>query len=143
MPPEFEPDRDVFDEQGARGFPEHTKVEHSIPIIEGMKVPYGPIYPLSGKELETLRAYIEEALAKGWIQHSESPAGAPILFVPKKDGSLRLCVDYRGLNKVTIKNRYPLPLIPEILDRLSKVRLFRKLDIQDAYYRIRIVREDR
>ena len=67
-----------------------------------------------------------------------SPAGAPILFVQKKDGSLRLCVDYRGLNKITVKNRHPLPLITETLDRLQGARCFTKLDIRNAYHRIRI-----
>lgn len=143
IPPEALDYADVFAEPGESGLPIETKVEHSIPLIEGETAPYGPIYPLSGKELESLRTYIDEALAKGWIQPSESPAGAPILFVPKKDGSLRLCVDYRGLNKVTIKNRYPLPLISEILDRLSGAKFFTKLDLRDAYHRIRIARGDR
>ena len=71
--------------------------------------PWGPIYNLSPTELEVLRTYIEEDLENGFIQHSKSPAGAPIFFIKKKDGSLRLIVDYRGLNKVTIINRYTLP----------------------------------
>lgn len=143
VPPEFADYAPTFSEPDAGTFPAKTKVEHSIPLEEGKTAPYGPIYPLSGKELMALRAYLDEALAKGWIQPSESPAGAPILFVPKKDGSLRLCVDYRGLNKVTVKNRYPLPLIVEILDRLSGAKFFTKLDLRDAYHRIRIAREDR
>jgi hypothetical protein len=69
------------------------------------------IYPLAEKELEVLREYIDDALRKGWIRPSRSPTGAPILFVPKKGGQLRLCVDYRALNKITKKNRAPLPLI--------------------------------
>ena len=77
-------------------------------------------------------------MRKGWITPSTSPAGAPILFVPKKDGTLRLCVDYRGLNAVTVKNRYPLPLITEILDRLVGAKFYTKLDLRDAYHRIRI-----
>ncbi|SCO20140.1 uncharacterized protein FFB20_15872 [Fusarium fujikuroi] len=79
---------------------------------------YGPIYPLSQAELKELREYIQENLKTGRIRPSKSPAGSPILFVPKKDGGLRLCVDYRGLNAITIKNRYPLPLISEIMDRI-------------------------
>ena len=90
---------------------------------------YGPIYNLSEKELKVLREYLRDALAKGWIRESSSPAGALILFAPKKDGELRLCVDYRGLNKITKKNRYPLSLIGEILDRLSKAKLYTKLDL--------------
>ena len=71
---------------------------------------------MSEKELKVLREYLRDALVKGWIRESSSPAGVLILFAPKKDGELRLCVDYRGLNKITKKNRYPLPLIGEILD---------------------------
>ena len=77
-------------------------------------------------------------IKKGRIRPLKSPAGAPILFVPKKDGGLRLCVDYRGLNRVSVKNRYPLPLISEILDRLSGAKYFSKVDVKDAYYRIRL-----
>ena len=79
-----------------------------------------------------------EALDRGWIRESSSPAGAPILFVPKKGGELRLCIDYQGLNRLTIKNRYPLPLIGELMDRLSKAKCYTKLDLQNAYHRIRI-----
>jgi len=116
-------------------------VEHAIETTS--EPPFGPIYNLSGPELQALRVYLEDSLRKGWITQSESPAGAPILFVPKKDGGLRLCVDYRGLNKVTIKNRHPLPLISEILDRLSGAKIFTKIDLKDAYHRIRIRRSDR
>ena len=80
-----------------RGRPEHTIKTTSEPL-------YGPIYNLSEKELKVLREYLRDALAKGWIRESSSPAGAPILFAPKKDGELRLCVDYRGLNKIIKKN---------------------------------------
>ena len=89
--------------------------------------PFGPIYGLSEPELEALRTYLVENLAKGIIQPSKSPTGAPILFLKKKDDSLRLCVVYRGLNKVTMRNRYPLPLIPALLDRLQTGRIFAKI----------------
>ena len=88
---------------------------------------------MSRHELEALRIWLDENLAKGFIRPSSSPAGAPILFVKKKDGSLRLCVDYRDLNEKTIKNRYPLPLIPETLMQLSRAKYFTKLDIRGAY----------
>src|SRR3989440_8838940 len=101
--------------------------------------PYGPIYSLSEKELKVLREYLDESLRKRWIRESSSSASMPILFVPKgDDGDLQLCIDYRGLNSVTIKNRYPLPLVGEIMDRLSKAKVFTKLDLCNAYYRIRI-----
>ena len=75
-------------------------------------------------ELAALKAYIETNLENGFIQRSSSPAAAPILFLKKKDGSLRLCVDYRALNSITVKNRYPLPLISEILDRVRGATIF-------------------
>jgi len=128
---------DVFDAEQAGVLPAHSQFEHAIEL-EGGQPPYGPLYNLSVKELEVLRDYLDNALAKGHIRSSTSPAGAPILFVPKKDGGLRLCVDYRGLNKVTKKNRYPLPLISETLDRLVGAKVFTKLDLKDAYHRLRI-----
>jgi transposase InsO family protein len=131
--------KDVFSaEKAATLAPNREGVDLAIDIQEGKEPPYGPLYPLSQKELEALREYLQENLDKGFIRLSKSPAGAPILFVPKKDGSLRLCVDYRGLNSVTIKNRYPLPLIGEILDRVNGATVFSKIDLKDAYYRIRI-----
>jgi hypothetical protein len=93
---------------------------------------------LSLRELATLKEFLEENLTKGFIRESKSPAGAPILFALKKDGGLRLCINYRGLNSITVKNRYPLPLITEIIDRVSGAQYFSKVDLKDAYYRLRI-----
>jgi hypothetical protein len=140
VPAEFARFADVFDEEAAVKQPPHPDAEHAIET--NGPPPFGPIYPQSARELEELRRYIAEAQANRWIRPSVSPAGAPILFVPKADGSMRLCVDYRGLNKVTIKNRHPLPLINEILDRLSGAGMFTKLDLKWAYHRIRIRRGD-
>jgi hypothetical protein len=94
-----------------------TGKTHEIEIREAEPL-HRPIYTLSTVELKALREYLDSSLKKGWIRHSISPAGAPILFVPKKDSGLRLCIDYRGLNKITVKNRHPLPLIGEMLDWL-------------------------
>ncbi|KAE8236265.1 hypothetical protein A4X06_0g9606, partial [Tilletia controversa] len=91
--------------------PEYLHHDHAIDLEPDTIPPFGPIYFLSDLELAALRSWLDEHLSKGFIQPSTSPAGAPILFVKKKDGSLRLCVDYRGLNRVTIKNRYPIPLL--------------------------------
>ena len=77
-------------------------------------------------------------LAKGWIHELKSPTGAPILFILKKDGSLRLYVDYRGLNAITIKNHYPLPLISETIDCLARARIYTQLDLWDVYHCIQI-----
>lgn len=105
---------DVISKEEAHKFPQHGPQDHAIDIAEGTTPPFGPLYNLSRNKLETLRQYIEENLAKGFIRPSKSSAGAPVLFVPK-DGSLKLCIDYRGLNAITLKNRYPLPLISEAL----------------------------
>jgi hypothetical protein len=129
---------DVFTPQNAEKLPPHRSTDLSIDLMPGKEPPYGPIYPLSIKELAALREFLEENLKKGFIQESKSPAGAPILFAPKKDGGLRLCVDYRGLNSISVKNRYPLPLITEIMDRVQGAQYFSKFDLKDAYYRLRI-----
>ena len=100
--------------------PEQTELnEHTIELVDGKQPPYGPIYSLKPVELETLKTYIETHLKTGFILSSKSPAGAPILFDKKPDGSFCLCVDYQGFNNLTIKNQYPLPLIGELLDRLG------------------------
>ena len=139
VPAEYSDYSDVFSAENAAELPENTGInEHAIELEEGKQPPFGPIYSLEPVELETLKTYIETNLANGFIQPSKSPAGAPILFDRKPDGSLRLCVDYRGLNNITIKNRYPLPLIGESLDRLGRARRFTQLDLTNAYYRMRI-----
>ena len=93
---------------------------------------------MSRDELIELRRYLEENLAKGFIRASRSEAASPVLFAKKPGGGLRFCVDYRGLNAITVKNRYPLPLISETLDRLSRAKIYTKLDIISAFNRIRI-----
>ena len=137
--PEFIKDyEDVFSETEAGVLAPNAEHDHAIDIEPTRRPPYKPIYNLSEKELKILKEYLESALEKQWIVPSKSPAGAPIFFVPKKDGGLRLCVDYRGLNEITIKNRHPLPLVSETLDRLSGAKIFTQLDLRDAYHRIRI-----
>jgi hypothetical protein len=90
---------------------------------------------MSPAKLKVLEEYIEKALMRGWIRESQSSAGAPVLFSLKKNSDLRLCIDYRKLNAITVKNRYPLSLISELLDRLSGSVIFSKID---AYHRMRI-----
>ena len=143
VPAEYSDFADVFSPDLASELPEHTGInDHAIELVEGQQPPYGPIYSLGPVELETLKAYIETNLANGFIRPSKSPAGAPILFDRKSNGSLRLCVDYRGLNNLTIKNRYPLPLIGESLDRLGRAKRFTQLDLTSAYHRMKIRKGD-
>jgi len=143
VPEEYSLYANVFEKRNAEKLPPHRpNVDHEIPLIEGAKPTYGPIYNLSELELKTLKEYIDRMLAKGFIRPSKSPFGSPVLFVKKADGSLRLCVDYRKLNDITIKNRYPLPLISELFDRLKHARIYTRLDLQDAYNQLRIARGD-
>ena len=97
---------------------------------------------MSASEQESLRAFLDENIANGIIRPSTSPLGAPVLFVKKKDGSLRLCVDFRALNKVTKKDRYSLPLISDLLDAPSRASVYTKLDLRHAYHLVRIAEGD-
>jgi hypothetical protein len=142
LPPEYSDFADVASEDDSKELAAHSRNDLAINVAEGEVPPYQPLYGLSEAELVVLRKYLAEFMQRGWIRRSKSPAGAPILFAKKKDGSLRLCVDYRGLNKVTVKNRHPLPLIAESLERLAQAKIYTKLDIRDAYHRIRIKEGD-
>ena len=128
----------LFSEVEANRLPPHRPGDHRIQLREGTATSFGPDYSLDKHELEALRKWLDENLAKGFIRPSSSPAGSPILFVKKKYGSLRFCVDYHDLNEKTIKNRYPLPLILETLMQLSKAKYCTKLDIRGAYNLIRM-----
>ena len=97
---------------------------------------------MAPKELEELKKQLQELLDKGLIQPSVSPWGAPVLFVKKKDGSLRLCIDYRELNRVTVKNKYPLPRIDDLFDQLAGATVFSKIDLRSRYHQLKIKRED-
>ena len=116
--------------------------DHALNLVNGKKPPYNPLYNLSQRELKVLREYLNNALFQGLIRHFISSTGAPVLFVSKKDGSLRLCIDYQRLNKITIKNQHSFPLISETLDRLVGVKIFTKLDFKDAFNRLRIKKGD-
>jgi transposase InsO family protein len=129
---------DVFSKARADTLPPHRDYDHAIDLEPGNTLPLGPIYRLSEVELRALREFLDEYLAKGFIRPSKSPGGAPVLFVKKKDGSLRLCVDYRGLNSVSKRDRYPLPRIDELLDRLGSAYIFTKLDLRSGYNLVRI-----
>jgi hypothetical protein len=98
----------VFSKKEVEKLPPHRSYDHRIPLNEGTTPPFGPIYSLTPEELKVVREYIEANLKKQFIRHSQSSCSAPILFTKKSDGTPRLCVDYRGLNKLTIKNRYSL-----------------------------------
>jgi hypothetical protein len=97
---------------------------------------------MASSELKELKEQLQKLLDKGFIYPSISPWGAPVLFVKKKDGSMSMCIDYRELNKVTIKNRYPLPRIDDLLDQLQGARVFSKVDLCSDYHQVRVKEED-
>jgi hypothetical protein len=136
-----EEDEKFFDEDAADGLPPEGRRTHAIDL-KGEPPKHSRIYPLHARELEVLKKYIEKALDRGWIRRSHSPMGAPVLFVPKKGGELRLCIDYRALNKETVFDRTPIPLIENIIERLAGATDFTKLDLKNAYGRVRIRKGD-
>ena len=131
---------DVFQEMSS--MPPDRGVAHSIPLETGAVPPGKRMYRLSPREREEVETQIKKLLAMGFIQPSTSPYGAPVLFVDKPDGSLRMCLDYRALNKITIKRRYPMPNIQDLFDQLQGAKVFSSLDLQQGYYQIRIPEED-
>jgi len=122
--------------------PPHRPFDHKIELIPGAMPPHLRSRPMSQPELRAIRKYLDEHLAKGFIRASTSPAAAPILIARKPGGGIRICVDYRGLNNITVKNRYPIPLIRETLDALTRAKFFTKLDITAAFNRLRIAPGD-
>lgn len=134
--------RDVFPDDLPRTLPPARDVDHVIELIPGANPPSKPTYPLSYSELDELKQQLADLKLHGFARPSKSPYGAPVLFVRKKDGSMRMCVDYRALNQVTIKNRYPLPRIDELLDRVQGAKVFSKIDLRSGYHQIRIAEED-
>ena len=132
---------DLFPEALPKGRPPKRDVEFEINLQPGTQAPSRPPYRLSQNEQEELQKQIDDLLAQGHIRPSCSPYGAPILFVPKKDGRWRMCVDYRALNKATIKDKFPLPRIDDLLDRLTKAKYFTALDLASGYHQI-AMRED-
>lgn len=118
--------------------PPRRGVDHQIDLIPGTKPPARAAYRMSQPELAELRKQLNEFMKSGLIQPAKSPFGAPVLFQNKQDGSLRMCVDYRALNKVTIRNSYPIPLIADCFDQLSRAKIFTKLDLRSGYWQVRI-----
>jgi transposase InsO family protein len=141
LPPELEKFADVFSKEASNVLPPHRTYDHKIQIedpkgTEGLG--YSPLRQQSTQELEEIKRFLEENLHRGFIAPSQAPFASPVLFVKKPNGSLRFCVDFRKLNNLTRKDRYPLPLIDETLARLAKAKVYTKLDIRQAFHRIRM-----
>jgi len=142
IPHEYSRYKKLFSEELETGLPEHSQWDHEITLRPGTTPKLHKAYPLNEKNRKVLEEYLEENLRKGYIRPSKSPAGYPILFVPKKNGKTRVCVDYRQLNDITVKNGYMLPLIAEIRDKTYGAMYFTTLDLRGAYNLIRMKEGD-
>jgi len=114
LPKQYWQYKELFEEKKAKMLAPRRTFDHAINLKQGAEPPWGPIYPISSHQLNELDKYLKQMMTEGKIVDSKSPYGAPILFIPKPEGSLPLCVDYRNLNKLTILNKYPLPLMDEL-----------------------------
>ena len=133
--------KDVFPENLPKGLPPKRAQDFHIDLKEGSTPQKKGLYRMSSAELSELKSQLSDLIEQGFIKPSSSPWGAPVLFVSKKDGALRLCVDYRALNRLTVKNSYPLPRIDDILDQLSTAKYFTKIDLRSGYHQIRLDEE--
>ena len=131
---------DVF--ESLIGLPPDRADPFTIELEPGTKPISKAPYRMAPAEMAELKKQLDELMEKGFVRPSSSPWGAPVLFVKKKDGSFRLCIDYRGINRVTVKNKYPLPRIDELLDQLRGATCFSKIDLASGYHQIPIAEED-
>ena len=132
--PDYHKFTDVFSKTCASTPTPHRPYDLKIDLEEGTSPPFGPIYSLSQSELKSLREFLDEHLAIDFICPSCSPGRAPVLFICKKDGSLHLCIDFCGLNKITKKDCYPLHRISDLLNSPQKARFYTKIDLRHAYH---------
>ena len=139
VPEEYRKYSKVFSEQESERLPDHKPTDHPIDLKpDAPETIRSKVYPMPVNEQEALKEFIEENLRKGYIQPSKSPMASPVFFIKKKDGKLRLIQDYRKLNDITIKNRYPLPLASDIINRLRNAKYFTKFDVRWGYNNVRI-----
>ena len=132
---------EVFPEE-LPGLPPEREISFEIELLPGTAPISKAPYRMAPAELKELKVQLKELMDKGFIRPSYSPWGAPILFVKKKDGTLRMCIDYRELNKVTIKNKYPLPRIDDLFDQLKGAAIFSKIDLRSGYHQLKIKEQD-
>lgn len=138
VPSEYHNLHMVFSKSRALSLPPHRPYDCPIDLLPGAPLPTSRLYSISKPERESMEKYISESLAAGIIRSSTSPVGAGFFFVGKKDGTLRPCIDYRALNQITVKNKYPLPLLASALELVQGATIFTKLDLRNAYHLIRM-----
>jgi hypothetical protein len=132
----------IFGKEAQAALPAHGPQDMTIELEPGKQPPSGKLYPLSPDELELLKEYLDEMLKNGKIRPSKSSAGAPIFFAKQANGKLRIVVDYRGLNAMTIKDKYPLPLMTTLMEQVGTSQLFSKLDLKLGFNLLRIAEGD-
>ena len=143
LPSEYHDFLDVFSSTEADVLPKHwPRYDHTIELMEDKVPTWGLLYSMSANELKVLKAYIEKMVDKGFIRASFLSAASPVLFAKKPGGGLRFCVDYQILNAITVKNRYPLPLVKETLERVCKAKIFSKINIIAAFNKLQIKEEE-
>ena len=143
VPAEYHDFADVFSKSKASQLAPHCKHDLKINLEEGTSPPLGCTYSHSTSELESLQTFLDEHLANGFICPSSFAHAALVLFIHKKDGTLCLCIDFRGLNKITKKDHYPLPHISNLLDAPSHAKIYTKIDLQHVYHLVCIARGDK
>ena len=138
MPSHLHEFADIFLKEGFDELPPHREWDHAIELVPGARLRDCKVYPLSPGQQRELDTFIEENLTSQRIRPSKSPLASPFFFIQKKDGSLHPVQDYRYLNSITIKNKYPLPLISDLIDKLKNATIFMNFDVRWGYNNVRI-----
>ena len=134
--------QDVFPDDIPSGLPPIRGIEHLIDFVPGSTIPNRPAYRSNPEETKEIQRQVDELVEKGFVRESLSPCSVPVILVPKKDGTWRMCVDCRAINKITVKYRHPIPRLDDMLDELYGSCVFSKIDLKNGYYQIRMKEGD-